>query len=87
MGVLVSVYKVKKIELYAGLPTDLPSSLPSFGPEVRFKQLIWVPQPISQDVVTFTDVVKESHQVKEAEQKLDAALADTVPRTKVILDL
>ena len=40
MAVLVSVFYVKKIELYAGLPTDLPSSLPSFDPEVRFKHLI-----------------------------------------------
>ena len=40
MAVLVTVFYVKKIELYAGLPTDLPSSLPSFGPEVRFKHLI-----------------------------------------------
>ena len=83
MAVLVSVFYVKKIELYAGLPTDLPSSLPSFGPEVRFKHSILVPQPISQDV----DVVKESQKVKEAEQKLDAALADTVPRRKVIFEL
>ena len=83
MAVLVSVFYVKKIELYAGLPTDLPSSLPSFGPEVRFKHSILVPHPISQDV----DVVKESQKVKEAEQKVDAALADTVPRRKVILDL
>ena len=42
LGVLVSVFYVKKIELYAGLPTDLPSSLPTFGPEVRFKYFIWV---------------------------------------------
>merc|ERR1719210_2351563 len=33
LAVLVSVLYVKKIELYAGLPTDLPSALPSFGPE------------------------------------------------------
>ena len=33
MGVLVSVFYVTKIELFAGLPQDLPS-LPSFGPEV-----------------------------------------------------
>ena len=35
LGVLVSVFYVTKIELYAGLPQDL-SSLPSFGPEVSF---------------------------------------------------
>ena len=35
MGVFVSVFYVFKIELYAGLPQDLPS-LPSFGPEVSF---------------------------------------------------
>ena len=34
LAVLVSVLYVKKIELYAGLPTDLPSNLPTFGPEV-----------------------------------------------------
>merc|ERR1719398_571163 len=32
LGVLVSVYYVTKVELYAGLPQDL-TSLPSFGPE------------------------------------------------------
>ena len=32
-GVLMSVFYVNKVELYAGLPQDL-SSLPSFGPEV-----------------------------------------------------
>ena len=32
-------------------------------------------------------MVKESQKVKEAEQKLDAALADTVPRRKVIFEL
>ena len=35
LGVLMSVYYVTKVELYAGLPQDL-SSLPSFGPEVSF---------------------------------------------------
>ena len=34
-GVLLSVFYVNKVELYAGLPQDL-SSLPSFGPEVSF---------------------------------------------------
>ena len=33
MGVLVSIFYVYKVELYAGLPQELPS-LPSFGPEV-----------------------------------------------------
>ena len=42
IAVLVSVFYVKKIELYAGHPTVLASSLPSFGPEVRFKHSIWV---------------------------------------------
>jgi len=32
MGVLVSIFYVYKVELYAGLPRELPS-LPSFGPE------------------------------------------------------
>ena len=36
MAVLVSVLYVTKIELYAGLPRNLPSSLPSFGLEVSF---------------------------------------------------
>ena len=35
MGVLLSVYYITKVELYAGLHQDL-SSLPSFGPEVSF---------------------------------------------------
>ena len=35
MGVLVSVFYVTNVELYAGLPQDI-SSLPSFGPEVSF---------------------------------------------------
>ena len=35
LGVLVSVFYVSKIELYADLPQDL-TSLPSFGPEVSF---------------------------------------------------
>ena len=34
-GVLLSVFYVSKIELYAGLPQDLPS-LPSFSLEVSF---------------------------------------------------
>ena len=34
-GVMVSIFYVNKIELYAGLPDDL-SPLPSFGPEVSF---------------------------------------------------
>ena len=33
LGVLLSVFYVNKVELYADLPQDL-SSLPSFGPEV-----------------------------------------------------
>ena len=33
LGVLVSVFYVSKIELYAGLPQELPF-LPSFGPKV-----------------------------------------------------
>jgi len=32
VGVLVSIFYVNKVELYAGLPKELPS-LPSFGPE------------------------------------------------------
>ena len=36
LAVCVSVLYVKKIELYAGLPTDLSSFLPTFGPEVSF---------------------------------------------------
>ena len=36
LAVLVSVFYVKKIELYAGLPSEVPSGLPSFGSEVRF---------------------------------------------------
>ena len=35
LGVLVTVFYVTKIELYAGLPKDLPQGLPSFGAEVR----------------------------------------------------
>ena len=35
LGVLVTVFYVTKIELYAGLPKDLPHGLPSFGAEVR----------------------------------------------------
>ena len=37
LAVLVSVLYVKKIELYAGLPKDVPSALPSFGPEVSMR--------------------------------------------------
>ena len=37
LAVLVSVLYVTKLELYAGLPRDLPSSLPSYGLEVSFK--------------------------------------------------
>ena len=33
LGVLLSIFYVKKVELYAGLPNELPN-LPSFGPEV-----------------------------------------------------
>ena len=36
LGVLLSVFYVTKVELYADLPQDL-SSLPSFGPEVSFQ--------------------------------------------------
>ena len=39
LAVLVSVFYVTKLELYAGLTTDNPS-LPTFGPEVSFKHLI-----------------------------------------------
>ena len=35
LGVLVSVFYVSKIELYAGLPDELPH-LPSFGAKVGF---------------------------------------------------
>ena len=41
LAVLVSVLFVKKIELYAGLPTDPPSSHPTFGPEVSFMPIRW----------------------------------------------
>ena len=37
LAVLVSVFYVTKLELYAGLPQDLPSSLPSYGVEVSFE--------------------------------------------------
>ena len=37
LAVLVSVFYVTKLDLYAGLPRDLPSSLPSYGLEVIFK--------------------------------------------------
>ena len=33
LGVLLSVFYVSKMELFAGLPSELPH-LPSFGPEV-----------------------------------------------------
>ena len=39
-AVLVSVFYVTKLELYAGLTTDNPS-LPTFSPEVSFKHLIF----------------------------------------------
>ena len=39
MAVLVSVLYVKKLELYAGLPQDLPSSLLTFSMEVSFKSI------------------------------------------------
>ena len=88
LGVLVSVFYVKKIELYAGLPTDLPSSLPSFGPEVRFKHSAWVKESISQDILNEAAVEKnisrkENDTVKKMEIDLDAALTDMVPLTKV----
>ena len=35
LAVLVSVLYVKTKELYAGLPSEAPSGLPSFGSEVR----------------------------------------------------
>ena len=37
LAVLVTVLYVTKLELYAGLPRDLPPSLPSYGSEVSFK--------------------------------------------------
>ena len=37
LAVLVSVFYVTKLELYAGLPGDLPSSLPSYALEVSLK--------------------------------------------------
>ena len=36
-AVLVSVLYVTKLELFAGLPRDIPSSLPSYGLEVSFQ--------------------------------------------------
>ena len=36
MGVALSVFYVSKLELYANLPKDLTSRLPSFGPEVIY---------------------------------------------------
>ena len=36
LAVSVSVLYVTKLELYAGLPRDIPSSLPSYGLEVSF---------------------------------------------------
>merc|ERR1719237_49842 len=52
LGVLVSVFYVKKVELYAGLPQNL-SSLPSFGP---------------QEVPTCTDFEKRSSAAQKATQ-------------------
>ena len=37
LAIFVSVLYVTKLELYAGLPRDPPSSLPSYGLEVGFK--------------------------------------------------
>ena len=37
LAVLVSVFYVKKMELFAGLPQDLPSSLSTFSMEVSFE--------------------------------------------------
>ena len=37
LAVLVSVFYVKKMELFAGLPQDLPSSLLTFSIEVSFE--------------------------------------------------
>ena len=37
LAVLVSVFYVTKLDLYAGLPRDLPSSLPSYSLEVIFQ--------------------------------------------------
>ena len=37
LAVLVSVLYVTKLELYAGLPRDIPSSFPSYGLEVSFE--------------------------------------------------
>ena len=41
MAVLVSVLYVTKLELYARLPQELPSSLPSFDLEVSFEINKW----------------------------------------------
>ena len=37
LSVLVSVLYVTKLKLFAGLPQDIPSSLPSYGLEVSFQ--------------------------------------------------
>ena len=43
MAVLVSVLYVTKLELYAGLPQELPSSLLFYGVEVSFWSLVhWI---------------------------------------------
>ena len=47
LGVLVSVFYVSKMELYAGVPEDYTSTLPSFGPEVSWLH-------IYDDVFTIT---------------------------------
>ena len=47
LGVLVSVFYVSKMELYAGVPEDYTSTLPSFGPEVSWAR-------IYDDVFTIT---------------------------------
>jgi len=69
MGVLVSVFYVTKIELFAGLPQDLPS-LPSFGPED-------VPAGLENVSHKEMDIIKEEgisvsqevQELEEAEQK------------------
>ena len=40
LAVLVSVFYVKKMELFAGLPQDLPSSLLTFSMEVSFEFIL-----------------------------------------------
>ena len=47
LGVLVSGFYVSKMELYAGVPEDYTSTLPSFGPEVSWLH-------IYDDVFTIT---------------------------------